>query len=122
MIDAAKFILARNTVEACKKKLRVAHYESLLRDFGVPSKEFSEERGGKTLRLKAKDLAAFFWSRADVVDRYHVYEDGDSSSSFEDADDSVDDDTDSYEWIPDSVTSVGQRGKRRRPTEDPDDV
>ena len=68
-------------------------------DFGIPETEFSEEMGGKTLRLKSKDLSAFFWSRMDVVNRYHTYEDGDSSSSFEEVDISDNDDNDSYDWI-----------------------
>ena len=89
-------------------------------DFDIPEVEFSEERGGKTLRLKSKDLSAFFWCRMDVVNRYHTYEDGDSSSSFEEVDISDNDDSDSYDWILGSVTDGGERslrGKRKRPTE-----
>ena len=123
MLDAAKLILSQNPIDAVKKKLRVNHYVSLLTDFGIPEAEFSEERGGKTLRLKSKDLTAFFWSRMDVVNRYHTYEDGDSSSSFEEVSD--DDDSDSCDWIPGSVADVGERslrGKRKRPTESHDVV
>ena len=81
--------------------MRVHHYVSLLGDFGVPEAEFSEERGGKTVRIKAKDLTVFFWSRIDVVGRYHTYKYGDSESSFEEVDESdFDDDMDSDSWEP----------------------
>lgn len=78
VVDEAKYILAQHRVDEAKKKLRVHHYVALLRDFGVPEAEFSEVRGGKTVRIKAKQLSAFFWSRDDVCARYHTHECGNS--------------------------------------------
>ena len=63
--------------------MKVAHYEAILLDFGVDKQDFSETRNGKVLRLRAKDLASYFWGRDDVVERYHLYVDGDSEDSYE---------------------------------------
>ena len=83
-----------NDIAKAKKKMRVGHYEALLLDFGVNKSEFSEECGGKVVRLKAKDLCAYFWSRADVVEQCHVYQDGDSSDSYDEVDTSSSEDDD----------------------------
>ena len=91
IVDEAKDILRTNTEVKSRKKLKVKHYDALLLDFGVDKKEFSEERGGKILRLNAKDLANYFWSREDVVTKYHVYEDGNSEDSYDEIVTSSDD-------------------------------
>ena len=77
--------------------MKVSHYEALLLDFGVDKQLFSETRNGKVLRLKAKDLADYFWSRADVVERYHNYQDGDSESSYDEVQTSSDEDAEEKE-------------------------
>ena len=50
----------------------------------MSKKDFSETHNGKALHLKVKDLTDNFWSHTDVVERYHVYEDGDSEDSYRD--------------------------------------
>ena len=86
-------MLETNSVDKAKKKLKVSHYEGLLLDFGVDKEEFSEERGGKRVRIKAKALANYFWSRDDIVNKYHVYKEGDSEEeSYEEIETSSDED------------------------------
>ena len=80
--------------------MKVSHYEALLLDFGVDKQLFSSEtRNGKVLRLKAKDLADYFWSRADVVERYHnyLYQDVDSERSYDEVQTSSDEDAEEKE-------------------------
>ena len=115
VVDEAKSIMEQNDIPAAKKKMRVRHYEALLIDFGVSKSLYSEERGGKTVRFKQKEFVEFFWSRDDVVDRYHTYEEGDSETSFEDASESdIDDSFDSDDWTLDNLNSVVAARKRRR--------
>jgi hypothetical protein len=47
------------------------------------------------------DLANYFWSRSDVVAKYHVYEDGDSENSYEEVqtDEEEDDSEDDQEKV-----------------------
>ena len=115
--------MSHHPVDVVRKKLRVSHYVAMLEDFGVPSSDYSEERGGKTVRLKAKPLAAFFWSLRDVVTRYHTFEEpaedsedsSDSTDSFyTDEDDDDYNSFDSNEWDPDSLVDHTRCSKRKR--------
>ena len=113
VVDEAKSILSQNTTATAKKKMRVSHYVALLKDFGVPKAEYSEERSGKTVQFKQKQLVEFFWSRDDVVERYCTYEDGDSGSSFEEVSESdYNDSFDSDDWSPNSLTAIAAARKR----------
>ena len=126
--------MANHPVDGTRTKLRVRHYVAVLEDFDVPFSEYSEERGDKIVRLKAKTLSVFFWSRRDVVDAYHTYEDPvedpvvedpvvednteDSFSStdsfFTEEEDDDDSGFDSDEWDPDALLNRMNPQKRSR--------
>ena len=81
----------------------------------MPDAEFHEVRGDKTVRIKANQLSAFFWSRDNVCERYHTHESGDSEISFEEVFKSdFDEEMDSDEWMPDSISLGGHNRKRKR--------
>ena len=123
VLDEAKDIMSNHPVDVARKKLRVGHYVAMLEDFGVPSSEYSEERGGKTVRLKAKALVVFFWSRRDLVTRYHTFEEpaedsedssGSTDSFYTEEDDDDYNSFDSDEWVPDSLVDRARCSKRKR--------
>ena len=132
VLDTAKAIMSQYSLDVARKKLRVNHYVAMLEDFGIPSKDYSEERGGKVVRLKAKALAELFWSLDDVVHAFHTYKaptedegsdsdtDTDTSDSHSDTDSFYEEEedsdmsVDSDEWTPDSLVERGRSVKRRR--------